>query len=661
MFGRSTNPGTGRSGRVWPVLAALLATVIIPSACMLWFMDAAMRNEALAVRQRLVQAYGSEAAKAAKRLDPYWAARTEKLILPVGLSPPEAFQHLVRAGLADGFILRDQAGGVVYPVPPSVAAGRVGRVPAGLLAGAALEQDGKAAQAAAVYAAVAAQTSQGDLAAQAAVAQARCLARAGRKDQAIEVLVALMGAEQLAEARDDEGRLIVPGAGLFALQLMGDDRAGGFRAVADRLAAWLNDYAGAAMGSSQRRFLMAALREVDPSAAVLPTLEAEDLAAEVLARGPVEPAPMRLSPSAVAGVHLLAGADGRVIALLRQDRVLTDTRRAFDAEPLAGMRLTLTPPGAAGARGEPFLMQPAGAAMPGWTLRVDLTGGDPFASASQRQRAVYIGTATAGIVAVVLLALSVTFYLGRQVRLTRLKNDLIATVSHELKTPLSSMRLLIDTLLEDRYRDIEQAREYFALISKENERLTRLIDNFLNFSRMERNRRAFVFAPLSVEEILAAVMRAVPDRITHPPGQFELEVADDCPPISGDRDALVTVVLNLLDNAHKYSGDPRRIVLRAWGRNGRLHVSVSDNGIGLSRRAARRVFDRFYQVDRSLSRAAGGCGLGLSIVKFVVEAHGGTVTVASRVGEGSTFTMSLPTLNLLNHRRAAPQGGTDGC
>lgn len=660
MFRRSANLGTGRSGRVWPVLAALLATVIIPSACMLWFMDAAMRNEALAVRQRLVEAYGSEAAEAAQRLDPYWAARAEKLTVPADWSAPRAFQRLAAAGLADGFIVRDEAGGIAYPAAHSVGPVGPARVPPALLTAAALEQDGKLTQAAAAYGALAERTSQGALAAQAAVAQARCLAKAGRKDQAIDVLVALVGAEELTEARDEEGRLIVPGAALFALQLMGDSQASGFRVVADRLAGWLNDYAGVAMASSQRRFLMAALKEVDPCAAALPTLAAEDLAAEVLARGPVEGAPGRLLAAAVPGVFLLSGDDGRVLALLRQERVLMDTSSTFDAQPLAGMRLTLTPPGGEG-RGEPFLVQPAGAALPGWTLRVDLTGQDPFASASQRQRALYIWTATAGIVAVVLLALSVTYYLGRQVRLTRLKNDLIATVSHELKTPLSSIRLLIDTLLEDRYRDIEQAREYFALISKENERLTRLIDNFLNFSRMERNRRAFVLAPLSVEEILAAVMRAVPDRITQPPGQFELNMADDCLPVSGDRDALVTVVLNLLDNAYKYSRDPRRIVLRAWGRNGRLNLSVSDNGIGLSRRAARKVFDRFYQVDRNLSRAAEGCGLGLSIVKFIVEAHGGTVTVTSRVGEGSTFTVTLPTLNVLNNRRAVRQGGTDGC
>jgi signal transduction histidine kinase len=433
---------------------------------------------------------------------------------------------------------------------------------------------------------------------------------------------------------------------------MGDSQLPAFRATSDRLAGWLDDYADVPMASSQRRFLMAALKEVDPSAPPLRTLEAEELAAEVVAAGPLKTAPGRLLPSRVPGVYLLPDGNGRVIGLLRNDRIVKIAQDVLFPNPTAGMRLALVPPGAARGEREPFLVLPAGEAMPGWMLHVELTGDDPFASASKRQQALYLWTATVGIVAVMLLALGVMAYLGRQVRLTRLKNDLIATVSHELKTPLSSMRLLIDTLLEDRCRDGQQAREYFALISKENERLSRLIDNFLNFSRMERNRRAFSFAPLSVEEILAAVMRAVPDRVTQPPGQFELDMAQDCPPVSGDRDALVTVVLNLLDNAWKYSRDPRHIVLRAWGRNGRLNLSVTDNGIGLSRRAVRRVFDRFYQADRSLSRAAGGCGLGLSIVKFIVEAHGGTVTVASKPGEGSTFLISLPTLNVLSAARA---------
>ncbi len=655
----------GHGVRLWPVLVVLLATILVPSACMLWFMDAAMRNEALAVRQRLAGAYRRAGQDAAERLQQYWTARAEKLTVPPGLSAPQAFERFVASGLGDGFIILDETGKPAYPAMPPGPATQPAELPSAWPAAEALELEGKTDDAAAAYGKIVAQTPSTGKKAQAAVAQARCLAKAGQKDRALEVLVALAqeGLTSAKESMDNQGRLIVPSASLFALQLMGDSNAPGFRALATQLAHRLNDYTGPSMPQSQRRFLMAALAEVDPSAPPFPTLEAEDLVADYLQQARPPPNPMQLSPSSVNDLWRLTGPGGKVIALLRNKWVLIDTASAFESEPLPGMRLSVSPPNASPSPREPFLTLPAGQALPGWTLRVDLTGQDPFALAAQRQRTVYIGTAAVGIAAIVLLALALTYHLGRQIRLSRLKNDLIATVSHELKTPLASMRLLIDTLLEGRCRDQQQAQEYFALIAKENERLSRLIDNFLNFSRMERNRRAFVFTPLCTEEILAVVMRALPDRITQPPCQFELDVAHDCPPISGDRDALVTVLLNLLDNAYKYSREPRHIALRACGRNGWLHLSVTDNGIGLSRRSARRVFDRFYQADRSLSREAGGCGLGLSIVKFIVEAHGGQIHLASRLGEGSTFTVKLPTLKVTPPHRnhGVDEGRPDGC
>jgi signal transduction histidine kinase len=119
-------------------------------------------------------------------------------------------------------------------------------------------------------------------------------------------------------------------------------------------------------------------------------------------------------------------------------------------------------------------------------------------------------------------------------------------------------------------------------------------------------------------------------------------VARDLPLIKGDPDSLVTALLNLLDNAYKYSGDDKRIGLRAEARNGSVRLSVSDNGVGLTSHERRKVFQRFYQVDRRLSRSAGGCGLGLSIVDSIVRAHRGTVEVESEPGRGSTFTVVIP-------------------
>jgi signal transduction histidine kinase len=239
-------------------------------------------------------------------------------------------------------------------------------------------------------------------------------------------------------------------------------------------------------------------------------------------------------------------------------------------------------------------------------------------------------------------------------RLTRLKNDLIATVSHELKTPLASMRMLVETLLSGRYRDAQQSREYLQLMAKENQRLSRLIDNFLTFSRMERSKAAFEFSEVTVEEIVSAAVDSGRDRFSGPGCRLEVDVAAGLPKITADRDALIAVLVNLLDNAYKYTRQDKRIALRAYASDGEVCLEVADNGIGLSRRAAKKVFDRFYQADRSLSRSAGGCGLGLSIVKFIVDAHGGSIDVASQPGKGSTFTVRLP----IAQNAAAPPPGS---
>ena len=199
-------------------------------------------------------------------------------------------------------------------------------------------------------------------------------------------------------------------------------------------------------------------------------------------------------------------------------------------------------------------------------------------------------------------------------------------------------------MLEGRCRDEKQRQEYLGLIAKENQRLSRLIDNFLAFSRMERNKRTFEFDEVKIDAIVSAALDAERERFESPGCRLDVNIAAGLPNIAGDTEALTTVLINLLDNAYKYTGNDKHVILRAYADDGAVCVEVKDNGVGLSRRAAKKVFDRFYQVDQRLSCSTGGCGLGLSIVQFIVTAHGGSVAVASQTDKGSTFRVMLPAI-----------------
>jgi len=182
----------------------------------------------------------------------------------------------------------------------------------------------------------------------------------------------------------------------------------------------------------------------------------------------------------------------------------------------------------------------------------------------------------------------------------------------------------------------DTTREYLQLIARENDRLTRLIHNFLTFSRMERNKQVFHVAPSAVRPIIDAAAEAIPSC------RLELQVQPDLPCVLADADAVATALINLLDNACKYSEAGQHVVLRAQANNGSVVLSVQDHGIGIAARETKKIFNPFYQVDQRLSRKGGGCGLGLSIVQSIVRAHHGRVSVESQPGRGSTFTISLP-------------------
>ena len=262
------------------------------------------------------------------------------------------------------------------------------------------------------------------------------------------------------------------------------------------------------------------------------------------------------------------------------------------------------------------------------------------AIAGQRQILIWTGSLTA--LAVLLIAGLAAITVNRQLALHELKNTSVATVAHELRTPLASMRLLIDTLRAGRVRDEKQTREYLDLIANENERLGRLAENFLTFSRFDRGAQPLnlgLISPRAIAEQTMKTLRPRLDGVT-----FTFDAKENLPEIHADRDALAQVLTNLLDNALKYTGEEKRIALRINAVADGVVFAVEDNGIGLTPDERQEIFRPFYQADQKLSRTREGCGLGLAIVNKIVKAHGGEITVASEPGKGSVFRVKIPTV-----------------
>ncbi|MDD5011268.1 MAG: HAMP domain-containing sensor histidine kinase, partial [Phycisphaerae bacterium] len=277
----------------------------------------------------------------------------------------------------------------------------------------------------------------------------------------------------------------------------------------------------------------------------------------------------------------------------------------------------------------------------GWRTELYLRSG-VFRQAADKKRFIYIWIASTVIFLMLSSTLLASKAVLKQAKLNKLKNDFIATITHELKTPLSSMRVLVDTLLEGRCESRQQETEYLRLISKENLRLSKLIDNFLTFSRMERNKQVFDIATVSPVEIANNAAEAVQAKFEKSNVRFSLNAIKPLPMIEADKDAMVTVLVNLLDNAYKYSNNDKQIELNVFTEDSDVCFAVKDNGIGMTRRQTKKIFDRFYQADASLSRRAEGAGLGLSIIKFIVDAHKGKIIVESKPDKGSVFCVKLP-------------------
>lgn len=279
-----------------------------------------------------------------------------------------------------------------------------------------------------------------------------------------------------------------------------------------------------------------------------------------------------------------------------------------------------------------------------WKLGILDPGNEGWRKVSQKQY--LLNTALLALtIAVMMAGVYLTLRdMNRELELSRLKSDFVSNVSHELKTPLALIRMFSETLLLGRVKNKEKEREYYEVITRESERLTKLIDNVLDFSRIESGRKQYQFAPEDVAEIVGDTVDSYREELEREGFTLGFNTEEGLPDASVDRAAITQALLNLLNNAQKYSRDQKEIAVSVKARDSEIRIEVSDRGIGIPESEQGKIFEKFYRAEDDFVRTVRGSGLGLAITRHTMEAHGGRIEVRSRPGEGSAFTLVLPAL-----------------
>jgi signal transduction histidine kinase len=231
---------------------------------------------------------------------------------------------------------------------------------------------------------------------------------------------------------------------------------------------------------------------------------------------------------------------------------------------------------------------------------------------------------------------------SKEIAVAKLKSDFVSNVSHELRTPLALIRLYAETLELGRINTKEKKHQYYRIIRKESERLTALINNILDFSRIEAGRKEYEFRETDIANLVRNTLDSYRYQIEQQGFALEESIDEDLPAVRIDREAIARALVNLVNNALKYSKDDKYLGVKLYRDNGAVKLEVADHGIGIARRDQTKIFEKFYRAGDPLVHNTKGSGLGLSLVRHITEAHGGAIEVESSPGAGSKFIMSLP-------------------
>lgn len=294
---------------------------------------------------------------------------------------------------------------------------------------------------------------------------------------------------------------------------------------------------------------------------------------------------------------------------------------------------------------KPFVAAEIGEALPHWEIALYLLHPDKLTSSAITLKVTISLLVALLVAAIVIGGWLIVRDLQRELLLSRQKTDFVSNVSHELKTPLTSIRMFAELLADGRVKDNAKQQSYLQIISAESARLTRLINNVLDFARIERGEKKYEMRDMDLCQTVSNSVEALRAQMEAAQFKVILELPDSPVSIRGDADALSQVMVNLLSNAEKYSQDAKEITVGlkiAAHPFPHAEVQVMDRGLGVPKGCEEKIFEQFYRAHDSLSSGIQGSGLGLTLARQIARAHGGEITHAARAGGGSIFTLKLP-------------------
>ena len=455
---------------------------------------------------------------------------------------------------------------------------------------------------------------------------------------------------QLWEAASPSGRTYVPGLQLAALSEMNPAESRAKRLL-DELRERLLDYDNLNLPSSQRLYLWSRYQRLVPGASN-ELVRAERLAVVAADRFAKPEAIGEFQPTRGDPAILQVQSNVASLVLLFEKEALRRVleRTAFTVlEPHSLRAEILTAPQPVTDDSDHLATHArlaVGRVLPNWQMVAHDDMGIALIDAQVRRRtwqysAVAIG---GGLLLNVLAALAIRRF-SRTANLTQARQDFLSTLSHELRTPLTSIRMFVDTLSSGGLEDPQRARTYLDFIRRENERLTRLAENFLTFTRLESRRMNFDLQEIQPEEVAESARIAVETRFAIEGTDFQVSVERKLPPIMADHTLLTTAVVNLLENAFKYTPPNNKKILLSVARGHHtVRFTVADNGQGLTPDEMKFIGEKFYRPDKSARSGQPGFGLGLNIVSHIMHEHKGRMEIHTEPGVGSRFTLILPSV-----------------